>query len=104
MAYFATMLILYFVPIEINIFAAYSIGILSAFIVMCRIDRRNYKQKIFMAATFFSLRWLSYYMARIIAGAIYNIKTVYDAFYTPEGHMLTKILIFGGVELLDTES
>lgn len=44
-AYFATMLMLYFVPIEVNTFAAYSIGALSAFIVMCRIDRRNFKQK-----------------------------------------------------------
>ena len=44
-AYFATMLILYFVPMEINTFAAYSLGILSAFVVMCRIDRRNYNRK-----------------------------------------------------------
>ena len=101
-AYFATMLILYFVPIQINTFAAYGLGILSAFIVMCRIDRRNYKQKIFIAATFFSLRWLSYYMARIITEAIYNVKAVYNVFYIPEGHMVAKILIFGGVELLDT--
>ena len=65
-AYFATMLILYFVPIEINTFVAYSLGVLSAFIVMRRIDRRNYRQKLFIAASFFSLRWLSFSMARII--------------------------------------
>lgn len=72
-AYFATMLILYFVPMEINTFAAYSLGILSAFIAMCRIDRRNYKQKTFIAATFFSLHWLSEYMARIIADALLSL-------------------------------
>ena len=100
-AYFATMLILYFVPMEINTFAAYSLGILSAFVVMCRIDRRNYKQKTFIAATFFSLRWLSEYMTRIITDAVYNIKAVADAFYISDRQMAAKILIFGGVELLD---
>lgn len=100
-AYFATMLILYFVPMEINTFAAYSLGILSAFVVMCRIDRRNYKQKTFIAATFFSLRWLSEYMTRIITDAVYNIKAVADAFYISDRQLAAKILIFGGVELLD---
>jgi len=101
-AYFATMLILYFVPIEINIFVAYSIGMLAAFTVMCRIDRRNYKQKVFIAATFFSLHWLSEHMTRIITDAIYSLKIIYAAFYMPQRHIVTKILIFGGVELLDT--
>lgn len=53
LSYFVVMLILYFVSIEINTFAAYGLGILSAFLVMCKIDRRNYRQKIFIAATFF---------------------------------------------------
>ena len=100
-AYFATMLLLYLVPIEINVFAVYSLGILSAYLVMCRIDRRNYKQKTFLAATFFSLRWLSAYMTRILTNSVYNIKAVSDAYYIPEKQLLAKILIFGGVELLD---
>ena len=100
-AYFATLLILYLVPMEINIFAVYSLGILSAFLAMCRIDRRNYKQKTFIATTFFSLHWLSEYMTRIITDAVYNVKAVSDAFYAPEGHPAAKILIFGGVELMD---
>ena len=68
---------------------------------MCRIDRRNYKQKTFLAATFFSLRWLSAYMTRILTNSVYNIKAVSDAYYIPEKQLLAKILIFGGVELLD---
>lgn len=101
-AYFATMLLLYLVPMEINTFAAYGLGILSAFIVMCRIDGRNYKQKTFTAVTFFSLHWLSEYMTRIITDAVYNIKVVSDVFYLSGGHQAAKSLIFGGVELLDT--
>ena len=95
------MLILYLAPMEVNTFAAHSLGILSAFIVMCRIDRRNYKQKTFLAATFFSLHWLSEYMTRIITDAAYDIKVLSDAFYIPERYLVAKILIFGGVELLD---
>jgi low affinity Fe/Cu permease len=41
-------------------------------------------------------------MTRIVTDAIYEIKPVSDAFYIPEGHLGTKLLIFGGVELLDT--
>ena len=100
-AYFTTMLILYFMPIQINTFAAYGLGIVSAFTVMCRIDRRNYKQKIFIAVTFFSLDWLSEYMARIITEAIYNAETVYDNFYIIKGSPVTQLMIFCGVELLD---
>lgn len=100
-AYFVIMLILYLAPMEVNTFAAHSLGILSAFIVMCRIDRRNYKQKTFLAATFFSLHWLSEYMTRIITDAAYDIKVLSDAFYIPERYLVAKILIFGGVELLD---
>lgn len=78
-AYFATMLALYIIPFEINNFTAYGIGMLSAFLVMCRTDRRNYRQKIFIASTFFALRWLSVYMVGIITAELYQkiINAVY---------------------------
>ncbi len=69
-AYSATMLVLYFAPVSINNFLAYSSGILVAFLVMCKIDRRNYFQKIFIAVTFFSLRFLSRQMGLVIYGMI----------------------------------
>lgn len=97
-AYFATMLILYFVPIEINTFVAYSLGVLSAFIVMRRIDRRNYRQKLFIAATFFSLRWLSFSMARIITELLYTL----DEAYVSAEKSVMALIAFGVIELLDT--
>ena len=97
-AYFATMLILYFVPIEINTFVAYSLGVLSAFIVMRRIDRRNYRQKLFIAATFFSLRWLSFSMARIITEVLYTL----DEAYVSAEKSVMALIAFGVIELLDT--
>lgn len=70
--YFATMLVLYVIPFEINNFTAYSIGMLSALFVMCRADRRNFRQKIFIAVTFFALRWLSVYVVGIATEELYQ--------------------------------
>lgn len=71
-AYPAVMLTLYFEPVPVNNFLAYSLGILTAFLVMCFIDRRNYCQKVFLAITFFSLRWLSSYIIRFLTAALYD--------------------------------
>lgn len=64
--YSAVMTVLYIMPPQINNILAYFIGILAAFVVMCVEDRRNINQKIFLSATFFSLRWLSASMAGAI--------------------------------------
>ena len=50
--YILVMLVLYFMPQHMDYFAAYTIGALAAFFVMCCVDRRNYRQKIFIAVTF----------------------------------------------------
>lgn len=80
-AYFATLLFLYFVPLKINNFMAYSIGVAAAFLVMYRTDRRNFRQKVFIAVTFFALRWLSVYMVGIITEELYQkiISSAYMA-------------------------
>ncbi len=64
--YAVVMTILYIIPPQIDNIAAYFIGVLAALFVMCVEDRRNINQKIFLAVTFFSLRWLSFSMANII--------------------------------------
>ena len=97
LSYFVVMLILYFVSIEINTFAAYGLGILSAFLVMCKIDRRNYRQKIFIAATFFSLRHLSVCMARIITELIRLVNKANTLAENP----VIALIAFGVIELLD---
>ena len=71
--YFTVILVLYLIPKRLNNFMAYAIGILCAFIVMCLIDRRNVEQKVFLAVTFFSLRWLSIAMADKIDSVIYSV-------------------------------
>ncbi|MCD7824607.1 MAG: GHKL domain-containing protein [Clostridiaceae bacterium] len=69
-AYCAMMLVLYLIPFRLNNFMAYAAGVLAAFLVMYAMDRRNMEQKIFLAVTFFSLRWLSIAMADKIDSAL----------------------------------
>ena len=71
-SYIFTMCILDVVPVMLSNFVAYSTGILLAFLVMCWIDRRNYRQKIYIVITFFSLRWLSAYLASTITANLYG--------------------------------
>lgn len=96
-AYAASLFILYFMPLMISNFTAYSIGVLSAFIVMCRIDCRNYKQKIFLAATFFSLRWLSGYMT-VMVEEILHQQMIDTAYMTR--HPVIQLAAYGGLCVL----
>lgn len=70
--YSVTMLMLYVIPIHFDKIVAYIIGILTAFIVMCRTDRRNYEQKIFISVTFFSMRGITSAMAEILYDKLYS--------------------------------
>lgn len=70
--YILVMLVLYFMPQHMDYFAAYTIGALAAFFVMCCVDGRNYRQKIFIAVTFFSMRWFAFAMAEILRDKAYQ--------------------------------
>ena len=61
--YITIMLVLYMIPPQIDNFSAYLIGVMAAFLVIYAEDRRNIYQKIFLAITFFSIRWLTVAMA-----------------------------------------
>ena len=57
--YITIMLVLYMIPPQIDNFSAYLIGVIAAFLTMYVEDRKNIYQKIFLAITFFSIRWLT---------------------------------------------
>ena len=61
--YIGILSVLYLIPLQIGIFSAYMLGVVAAFLVMYVQDRRNIYQKIFLAITFFSIRWLTVAMA-----------------------------------------
>lgn len=58
-AYFAVMLLLYFIPWEMGGKIAHAAGAFLLFVVMYLIDRRNAEQKLFLSVTFYLLRWIS---------------------------------------------
>lgn len=71
--YFVVMLLLYYIPIPISNFVVYGIGTLSGFLVMYWIEREKVEQKMFLAITFFSLRWLSFSMESCVEIRCYQI-------------------------------
>lgn len=97
LAYFATMSVLYVIPVILDNFTAYGLGVFAAFIVMCRIDRGNYRQKAFVAVTFFSLRWLSSYMASSLTGGM-RIAVSRLAFFNE--HQILQFIISEAIQTL----
>ena len=69
--YFLAMLLLYMRPLYMDVYTAYGIGSLVTFVFICLVDRRNYRQKAFLAVMFFSLNWLSAAMAEILYDNLY---------------------------------
>lgn len=96
-AYVFTMCLVEVVPVMLSNFVAYSIGILSAFFVMCCIDCRNYRQKMYISITFFSLRWLAAYFADTITVKLYDqmVITPYLA-----GHLVRQLVATIGTDIL----
>ena len=96
-AYVFTMCLVEVVPVMLSNFVAYSIGILSAFFVMCCIDCRNYRQKMYIVITFFSLRWLAAYFADTITVNLYDqmVITPYLA-----GHLVRQLVATIGTDIL----
>lgn len=70
--YITIMLVLYMIPPQIDNFSAYLIGVIAAFLAMYVEDRRNIYQKIFLAITFFSIRWLTVAIGLINKAYIYK--------------------------------
>lgn len=56
-AYVTVILILAWVPCYIPSILVYGLGVLAAFLVMCLLDRKDFGQKVFLAVTFFCMRW-----------------------------------------------
>ncbi len=97
-AYSATICALHFLPCPIHNFVIYSAGVLVSLSVMCRVDPRNYCQKIFIAVTFFSLRWMSAYMTMSVMDCIY--EDVVSRAYLIR-HPVLQLAAYIGTELLN---
>ena len=94
--YFFTMLGLYAMPLYTDAFIAYALGSLMAFLVMCSLDRRNYIQKAFLAATYFSLRWFTSTMAELLYDNLYRLVE-HTAWYRGNPPIGQRFAVYVGV-------
>lgn len=67
--YAVVMGVLYYIPPLMPSMVAYAIGSLAAFVVLCVLNRGYYRQKVFLSAMFFILRWLTV----IMGGSLYSL-------------------------------
>lgn len=71
-AFFLTVLILYEGRFQMERWVSYGIALLVTILVMCLSDRRNHAQKVFLAGTFFLMRWSTTAMAEILYDHLYG--------------------------------
>lgn len=96
--YIGIMSVLYLIPQQIGNFSAYMLGVVAAFLVMYVQDRRNIYQKIFLAVTFFSIRWLAVAMA----GRMDDFITKALVFgNTIAGRQWLQYVLYAGTRILD---
>lgn len=69
--YSAAMLIFYCVPQEITY--PYLLGIVVACIVMCLLERRNIRQKVFLATVMYLLRWVVYGVTLVLRDIMFAL-------------------------------
>lgn len=71
-AYALVILIFYIIPLNPDYYIVHGTSVLTAFLVMYLAERTNLRQKIFIAATFFPLRFLTAATAEIIYDKVYS--------------------------------
>ncbi|MBQ3543838.1 MAG: GHKL domain-containing protein [Lachnospiraceae bacterium] len=71
LSYSVVMLVFYCVPQEITY--PYLSGIFVAYIMMCLLERRNIKQKIFLATSIYLLRWVVYGVALVLRNIMFDL-------------------------------
>lgn len=70
--YYLTILLLYVISYVISGFLAYGLGCLAAFFLMYGLERENIWQKMYLAAVFFSFRWLIAKIASCLSANLYH--------------------------------
>ena len=91
-SYLLAMLVIYGIPQEVKY--AHLIGILVACIAMCLVERRNIKQKIFLATSMYLFRWVVYGVTLVLRDIMFAvfINTPYMLLH-PVKQLITYIIV-----------
>jgi len=76
-AYLAGMLVMKYIPYNVPNFWAYLAGVSAGLLAMCLMERRNLLQKIFLAETFYAIRWLMMMTEASIGALIFKAVTYF---------------------------
>ncbi|MCI9447770.1 MAG: GHKL domain-containing protein [Lachnospiraceae bacterium] len=99
-AYFLAVLLFYAAHLSLDAYVIYGMGSLAMFLAVCGMDRRNYRQKLFLVVTFFSLSWFASAMAEIM----YDHLCIYigdmDYMQNHPDLLLALYIVAGGVYLV----
>lgn len=95
-AYAVTMLVLNLLPFSISPMLCYILGALAVFLMMCLLDREYLAQKLFVAVTFFCLRWQAprvvVYLFNEINGFAYRVFPAKDELFWLRWDVLSNLL------------
>ena len=100
LTYAAIMLTMFLLPQEFNNLLAYGAGVVGAFAVFTLLDRRNYWQKLFLAFSFFSVRWFTAAVGTSIWLKVYGWTCgfVIDAFMFEPEKQVAAYIAYDAVE------
>lgn len=70
--YFLILFLCHIISLHADYYVINGVAFSAGFCVMCRIDRRNHAQKVFLTVTFFSLHWFAFAMADILYDNVYH--------------------------------
>ncbi len=77
-AYFLTIFLLYTTRLSMDTYVIYGAASLVMLLALCRIDQKNYIQKLFLTVIFFSLSWFAAAMAEILYDNLYEFALSTD--------------------------
>ena len=92
-SYLVAMLVWYCVPQEITY--PYLGGIIIACIVMCLVERRNIKQKVFLATCMYLLRWVVYGVTLVFRDIMFALFINIPYMHS---HPIQQVIVYGIVE------
>lgn len=71
-ASFLTIVLYYTMNLSFDMYVIYGMASLVTFSALCWLDRRNYRQKLFLVVMFFSFSWFAAAMSEILYDHLYN--------------------------------
>lgn len=98
--YIIPMLPSYHTPAAPSLLPTSGLSIFLGLLVICFLDRRRYLQKLFLAVTFFSVRWFAFRIESCIGVALGRLSTYYPGYWESETVVYLLFVITSVIEVV----